>query len=380
MNITRRSFLRTAILLSASTTVGLPEARATNVPSVATRAFKRIAIEEAFATPEMLDEWRALLANGAEDEPGFRTLYGPFLTSPATKAMRVRLTDLGKGRIDDMDRSGIAMQVLSITAPGVQVFDAVKATGLAKKTNDQLAEVVRTYPDRFAGLAALAPQDPKQAARELERAVRDLSLRGALINSHTKGEYLDEGKYRVIFETAQALDVPIYLHPTTPSPQMIQPYLAYGLEGAGWGFAAETSLHAMRLILSGLFDEFPKLKLILGHMGEGIPFWLSRIDSRFANKLWTKMDTSGRMKRLQKAPSRYFKDNFVIATSGMNWHPVLMLAHSVLGPGRMLFAVDYPYESADEAVQAMDSAPISNDDKEKIYHVNAEKLFKLRSA
>ena len=249
-------------------------------------------------------------------------MYGSFLSSPSTKDIRDRLTDLGAGRISDMDRYGIDMQILSITAPGIQVFSTEKAIDLARKSNDRLAEFVSAYPERYAGLAAVAPQAPDKAARELERAVKDLGMKGAIINSHTYGEYLDRPKYRVLFEAAQALDVPIYLHPRTPCPDMIKPFLSYGLEGAGWGFAIETSTHAIRLILSGLFDDFPKLKFILGHMGEGIPFWLPRIDSHFANKTWTKlMDTSDQVIRLQKTPSEYFMDNFVIATSGVNWSP-----------------------------------------------------------
>lgn len=376
MDNKRRGFIRNALTLAASGFVSSPvfAGKKSTVDSLA--GVKRIAIEEAFATPELFEQWQLLLKDDSLNEPGFQALYGPFLRSPATRTMRQRLLDLGEGRIQDMQRANIDMQVLSITAPGIQVFSAAKATQLAAKTNDQLAQVVNKYPQRFAGLAALAPQDPKHAARELERGVKELGFKGAIINSHTQNKYLDNKIYRVIFETAQSLNVPIYLHPRTPAPGMIEPYMDYGLVGAGWGFAAETSLHAMRLILSGLFDELPRLNIILGHLGEGLPFWLSRIDSRFANKVWKDVNKGGK-RGLQKPPSQYIKENFYIATSGMHWHPALTFAHSVLGADRLLFAADYPYESADEAVKLMDSAPISVADKKKIYQTNAEKLLKL---
>ncbi|MEH2155357.1 MAG: amidohydrolase family protein [Nostoc sp.] len=383
MDFSKRAFLKTAIDLSVAAVVSPLATPASPVSNNTTKfsksVFKKIAIEEAFATPELFDEWRKLLINDAEKEPGFQKLYKPFLNSPATKEIRDRLTDVGASRIRDMDQYGIDMQILSITSPGVQVFSTDKAVDIAKKSNDQLAEFISAYPDRYAGLAAVAPQAPNEAARELERAVKYLGLKGAIINSHTHGEYLDQSKYWVIFEAAQALDIPIYLHPRTPSPEMIKPFLSYGLEGAGWGFAVETSTHAMRLILSGLFDRFPKLKFILGHLGEGIPFWLSRIDGRFANETWTKMDDSSQAKKRQKKPSEYFMDNFVVATSGVNWSPALMFALSVLGSDRILFAIDYPYESTAKAVEGIDSTPMSDVDRKKIYHLNAENLFKLKT-
>ncbi|MDZ8104915.1 MAG: amidohydrolase family protein [Nostoc sp. DedQUE12a] len=384
MDFSKRAFLKKAMDFCVGVGVS-PLATATSqVTNDTTKfsktVFKKIAIEEAFATPELFDEWRKLLATDAEKEPGFQKLYKPFLSSSATKEIRDRLTDVGAGRISDMDRYGIDMQILSITSPGIQVFSANKAVDLAKKCNDRLAEFIHAYPQRYAGLAAIAPQAPDKAACELERAVKDLGMKGAIINSHTQGEYLDRSKYWVVFETAEALDVPIYLHPRTPSPEMIKPFLSYGLEGAGWGFAVETSTHAMRLILSGLFDRFPKLKFVLGHLGEGIPFWLARIDSRFANETWTKMDDSSRIKQRQKTPSEYFMDNFVVATSGVNWPPALMFALSVLGSERILFAIDYPYESTAKAVEGIDNTAMSDIDRKKIYHLNAENLFKLKAA
>lgn len=341
-------------------------------------SFKRIAVEEAFATSDLFAEWKNILLTEASKEPGFQHLYKPFLESPETQTIRNRLMDVGEGRIREMKKYGIDMQILSITAPGVQVFSEEKAVSLAYESNDYLAHVIRKNPKRYAGLAAIAPQSPYRASLELKRAVESLGMKGAIINSHTRGEYLDNRKYWPLFEAAEALDVPIYLHPRTPSPQMLQPFLTYGLDGAGWGFSVETSLHAMKLVLSGLFDQFPKLKIVLGHMGEGVLFWLSRIDKHFDAGTWTgKMNEFPQRKLLKKLPSEYFKENFFVTTSGMNWSPALKLALSVLGADKILFAADYPYESMDEAVRGMENSTIDNIEKKKIYQLNAENLFKL---
>src|SRR5690606_8420097 len=172
----------------------------------------------------------------------------------------------------------MASQVVSLTGPGVQVFDAPTAAALTVSFNDQLAEAIGRHPDRLAGLAAVAPQDPAHAARELERAVRQLDLKGAIVNSHTHGEYLDDPKFWEIFEAAEALGVPVYIHPQTPPKAMIEPFLDCGLDGAVFGFAVESGLPMLRLIFSGVFDRFPKLRVVVGHLGEGIPYWLFRVD------------------------------------------------------------------------------------------------------
>lgn len=380
--MSRRSFLRKLLGMSGlSAWMAMPPIAKASPPTdrLIDGPCRRIAVEEAFATVDLFEEWDQLLAKETHKEPGFQSLYGPFFKSPVTKGIRHKLLDVGKGRIQEMDRYDVDMQILSITAPGVQIFSDQKAVELACKINDQLAMLVADYPNRYAGLATIAPQVPEQAALELERAVQTLGMKGAIINSHTQGEYLDDPKYWSLFDAAQSLDVPIYLHPRTPSPSMLSPFLAYGLEGAGWGFAAETSLHAMRLILSGVFDRFPNLNVVLGHMGEGIPFWLSRIDSHFSKRTWTQgMDSDfTQVKQLKKQPSQYFKENFFITTSGMNWSPALMFAISVLGADRILFAIDYPYESISKAVEGFENTAISANDKKKIYHLNAIKLFNL---
>ncbi|MEM7117213.1 MAG: amidohydrolase family protein [Chloroflexota bacterium] len=334
---------------------------------------KRIAIEEAFVTQAIADEWAKVLANGAPNEPGFRKMGETILAdSPGTRLIHQRLTDLGAGRIAHMDETGIDMQVISMTSPGVQVFEAGLATTLAAEANDQLSEAVKSHPNRFAGLTAVAPQDPASAAREIERGAQQLDLRGVLINSHTFGEYLDAPKYWEIFEAAEANNAPIYLHPRTPSPSMITPFLDYGLYFAGWGFTIETATHALRLIMNGVFDRFPELKIILGHMGEGLPYWLQRLDNRYL--LQVKI---GAVEKMPRLPSEYFLDNFVITTSGVCSHPALRHALDVLGADKVLFAADFPYESVEEAVAFMDSAPINDGDRQKIYQTNAEKLFQL---
>lgn len=287
-----------------------------------------------------------------------------------------KVYDLGAERLKDMDESGIDMQVLSFSFPGIEPFDARDSISMAKLINDELAAVVKRYPERFAGFATIAPQDPVAAADELERAVKNLGFKGAVINGNIRGEYLDDEKYWVIFERAEKLDVPIYIHPRTPPADMIKPYLVWPvLALAGWGFAAEASLHAIRLICRGVFDEYPGLKIILGHLGESIPFWLWRLDSR-----WPRDEMgiySGPSKKLQKTPSQYFKDNFYVTTSGMFWQPVIQFVCSVLGTDKVLFATDYPYESSKEAAQVIESMQMSDNDREKICHLNAEKLLRL---
>lgn len=341
---------------------------------------KVIDLEAHFFTEEYLEYLRARREvpklETVEDErhEKFEQLsYGPGLHLPHRITLKY-LLDLGEGRMREMDAAGIDMQVLSLSNPGPEAFeDPSEATTVAKKINDELSNIIRKYPERFIGLAALAPQVPDVAADELERAVKKLNLKGAKMNSHVRGEYLDDEKYWVIFERAEKLGVPIYLHPKLPSPSMLKPYADYGfaLAGASWGFAAETSLHAMRLIYSGVFDKYPQLRIILGHLGEGLPFWLSRIDYS-----WLRKTHDIAMKNVRK-PSDYVRNNFMMTTSGMFFQPAFMCAYLALGADRLLFAVDYPYEANKEAVQFMDAAPICDSDKEKIYHLTAEKLFGL---
>jgi 5-carboxyvanillate decarboxylase len=340
-------------------------------------SYQRIATEEAFATPEILDRYRVLLQDGSYNDPGFRSLCGFYLGNPgpSIRAVIARMTDLGELRLRDMDETGIAKQILSLTSPGVQVFEAPEAVALARTSNDFMAEAIRKYPTRFAGLAAIAPQDPAAAAKELERGVKSLGLKGAIINSHTRGEYLDDQKFWSIFEAAEASHVPVYLHPNTPSPAMLGPFLERGLDGAIFGFAVETGLHILRIIVSGVFDRFPGLKIVLGHLGEGLPYWLFRIDFMHARMVAANRYAS--VRKLQRKPSEYVKENLYVTTSGMAWEPPILYAQSVLGVDRVMYAMDYPYQFVPEEVMVTDNLPISAADKQKLYQSNAERVFAL---
>jgi 2,3-dihydroxybenzoate decarboxylase len=340
--------------------------------------YLRIATEEAFAPPEILDRYRKLIAEEPGLDPGFTSLMGFYLgTSPRAVQVMSRMCDLDTIRLRDMDETGIARQIVSLTSPGVQIFDRDTASALAKLSNDYLAEGIRRHPDRFDGLAAIAPQDPASAAQELERGVRQLGLKGAIVNSHTRGEYLDDPKFWDIFEAADALRVPVYLHPNTPPPAMIGPFLDRGLDGAIYGFAVETGLHMLRLIVSGLFDRFPTLQVVLGHLGEALPYWLFRID--FMHRAMVAADRYPGVQKLQRKPSEYFKENVCVTTSGMAWQPPILYAQSVLGVDRVLYAMDYPYQFVPEEVKVTDDLPISDEDKKMLYQSNAERVFSLVS-
>jgi 5-carboxyvanillate decarboxylase len=342
---------------------------------------KIIAIEEHFTTVEHVKALRSLINRVSSGSPdavderhiSFEARWASPANVPAGDAgIMEKLLDVGEQRLKVMDEAGIDMQVLSIMSPGVQAFDGKTASILAKAINEELAEIVETNPRRYAGFATIAPQDPKTAVEELKRAILELGLKGACIHSHTKGEYLDDRKYWDIFAMAEKLAVPIYLHPRIPSPDMVRPYLTYPCLATGmWGFAAEVSLHAMRLICSGLFDQYPGLKIILGHFGEALPFWLWRLDNRWQNNLFGL--------QLKKKPADYIRDNFVVTTSGMFHHPALLCTYSSLSAERILFAVDHPFESSKDAVSFIKSAPISDKEKENICSANAYRFLKLQS-
>jgi 5-carboxyvanillate decarboxylase len=338
--------------------------------------YMRIAAEEAYAPPDLIDRYRTLLAEGSYRDPGFLSLWGHYAGRSAQATdLVLRIQDLGERRLRDMNATGIAKQIVSLTAPGVQVFEAELGTKLATEYNDELAEAIGRHPDRFAGLAAIAPQDAGAAAKELERGVRSLGLKGAIINSHTQGAYLDDQKFWAIFEAAEALEVPVYLHPTTPPAGMIAPFAESGLAGAIYGFGVETGLHMLRIITSGVFDRFPKLQMVVGHLGEALPYWMFRID--FMHRAMVANGRHPRIGKLQHAPSDYLKQNFCVTTSGMAWEPAILFAQSVLGVDRVLYAQDYPYQYVPEEVRVTDDLPISEEDKKKLYQTNAERVFGL---
>ena len=345
---------------------------------------RTVAVEEHFATEDFLNHLRAMLSGtyphleviAAEPRLADEVLFlAPPAGSPATDKFLDqldKLLDCGEGRVRQMDAAGIDVQVLSLVSPGVQVLDPPTAIAVARRVNEALAQAVKAHPDRFVGLAAIPPQSPNDAADELERAVRELGLRGTSINSHVRGEYLDDQKYWPIFERAEKLGVPIYLHPRAPLPDMFQPYYEpYPvLATAMLGFGAEVSLHAVRLICGGVFDRYPGVKIVIEHLGEAFPFWLWRIENHWNKSLL--------LKKQEKVPSQYFKDNVFASTSGNFSVPSFQCAHAVLGADNILFAVDYPLESNREGVRFLESLPITEEDKEKISHLNAEKLFGLQ--
>jgi len=344
-----------------------------------------IATEEHFHTPGYLKALRARKEwpNRVPYEEGGKKLEKEYFLPGEFRIMDPakpgRASDIGTGRISDMDEAGVTMQVLSLSFPSLELFDPDEATAVATEVNDEIVEVINKYPARFTSLATIAPQSPAFAVKELERAVKKLGLKGAMVTGHIMGEYLDAKKFWPILEAASSLDVPIYIHPKFPPQEMIKPYLGYpGLSSAILGFAADASLHAMRLILSGVFDKYPNLKIVLGHMGEALPFWLWRMDSRIQEETKQNAKAASFYKDFKKTPSQYFKDHFYVTTSGMFWHPALQFVSQVLGAERILFATDYPYESGKEAVEFLTTAPIGKSDIEKIAHVNAEKLFKLK--
>lgn len=292
-----------------------------------------------------------------------------------------KLPDLEDGRLADMNSAGIDYQLLSLLDPGVQELDTKTAIPLAKEANDYLARIVEKHPDRFGGFATLATGDPDAAAKELERCVRKLQFKGAMINGRSGDRYLDDPSNWVIFECAQELGVPIYLHPTTPHPSVtntyFQNYVDVGLHLASWGFAVETSCHVLKLIYAGVFDRFPNLQVILGHMGELLPFGLWRLDRYYLPRAWFR-PAEGNERKLQLKPSEYFRRNFHITTSGNFSYPPLLCSLLELGAERIIFAVDYPMDLAQDGVNWLMNAPISNLDREKIAHKNAEQLFALK--
>jgi 2,3-dihydroxybenzoate decarboxylase len=318
---------------------------------------KKIALEEHFLPPNFEDYWRPTVGN---------------VDPKVASGILARLTDFGAMRLEAMDQAGIARAVLSIAGPGVQSErDVAQATRRAREANDFLAhEIQKNRPGRYSGFAHLAMQDPGSAADELERCMRELKFCGAMINGHTHGQYLDHPSLHPFWERAQALGAPIYIHPTDP----VAPSPA--LEGhdklrrSTWEWGFETGSHALRLVFSGLFDRFPGAKVMLGHLGETLPFLLWRFDSR--SKLYGL--------KLGKRPSEYIKQNFVMTTSGMCSAEPLNCTLAALGPGRVMFAADYPFESAQEAGEWLDHMPLGERLRQDIAFDNATRYLGLLDA
>jgi 2,3-dihydroxybenzoate decarboxylase/5-carboxyvanillate decarboxylase len=375
MDRDRRTVLGAGAALAVAAATGARGAQP--AATVAPRNYRRIATEEAWAIPEQR-EAIAAIARSSWNNLDVRNLRGGSSGAAGgpmgatLSALGRRMLDVDGERLELMDRDGVAMHLLSLTSPGVQLFAAATAVSMAKLANDRMAEVIARHPTRYGGLASFAPQDPAAAVKEMERAVRELKLNGFIVNSHTNNEYLDQEKYWPILEAAEALDSALYIHPRSPADTMAAPFSDYNMHAAIWGFQAETGTHAMRIILSGVLDRFPRLKIVLGHMGESIPYNLWRADH------WYHYRRGIQQSSLQ--PSDVFKRNFLITTSGVEDTRVLDYCLKWLGPDRIMWAIDYPYEESAPATRFMNEAPIPDADKEKIFHLNAERLFRLPAA
>jgi 2,3-dihydroxybenzoate decarboxylase len=318
---------------------------------------KKIALEEHF-TIQGYDHF------GSEDEAA-NEVGGGF-----QKVVRAALADFGEGRLRHMDNAGIDRAVLSMTIPGVHNYsDAAPALKLARIVNDFLAAEVQKRPDRYSGFAHLPLQDASIAAGELERCVRDLGFKGAMVHGHTNGKYLDDQAMWGFWERAEALDVPIYLHVTNAvhTPTVLEGYPM--LDGPLWGWMAETGAHVLRLIFSGLFDRFPGCKVIIGHMGEGLPFQLWRLDN------WVSILFPGR--KFKHPPSYYIRNNIYVTISGVCALEPLRYTLDALGRDHVLFATDYPYEPTEVHSKFIDTAPISEEERRKVCYDNAATLLRL---
>ena len=309
---------------------------------------------------------------------GYSQLFGPHVWGE----LRHRLLDFQEQRLRLMDEWGVEIMIASLNAPGVQAIPDVKrAVEVARQANDVLADEVAKRPDRFFGFAALPMQDPETATRELQRCTCDLGFKGALVNGYAeldgKPVHYDLPQYRPFWRALEALDIPFYLHPRPPMAGVSPLYDGHPwLFGPTWSFAAETALHALRLIGSGLFDDCPRLQIILGHLGEGLPFYLWRIDNA-NNWIWKKASPRNAAK---KRVSDYFRANFHLTTSGHFSTPALIDSIAEIGVDRVMFSVDYPFDDFSDAAGWFDNAEISEADRHKIGRTNAMKLFKLKGA
>jgi 2,3-dihydroxybenzoate decarboxylase len=316
----------------------------------------KIALEEHFMCAGFEDYWQTTVAD----------------VDPAILGKLVaRLSDFGAQRLEAMDQAGIRRAVLSLSGPGVQIErDTTLACRKARQCNDILAREIEARPDRYSGFAHLAMQDPVAAADELTRCMRELGFCGAMINGHTNGRYLDDPALYPFWEQAEQLGALIYLHPADPVASSAALADHRGLRRATWEWTVETGSHALRLVFGGLFDRFPRARLGLGHLGETLPFLLWRFDSRA--KLYGV--------KLARKPSEYIRDNIVVTTSGMSATDPLICTISALGSAHVMFAADYPFESAQEAAEFIDKAPIADDVRADICFNNAARLLGLPGA
>ena len=326
-----------------------------------------VALEEHFVVPELTKRIDpALIRQRGFPQPG---------TPAAAHLPSRQLADLGADRLASMDAGGISVQVLSLSGPGADLLDAARAPQLARDFNDHLAGVIKQHPERYAGFAHLPMTAPEAAADELERTIRELDFKGAVVNGLTDGRFLDDPWFEPILARAVTLDVPIYIHPHLPPRSVFAAYYS-GLPGnigtmlsmAGWGWHSEVAIHILRLVLAGTLEKHPKLKLIIGHMGEGLPAMLQRCDEVF-----------GRLaeSRSSRLISQTILDQVWITTSGFFSLPPFMTALLTFGVERILFSVDYPFSNNELGREFLDHLPVGAADKTKIAHGNADALLKL---
>ncbi|MGA7786734.1 MAG: amidohydrolase family protein [Xanthobacteraceae bacterium] len=322
---------------------------------------RTITLEEHFTTPKFL-EGPGRKRKEIADKAGGRLAK-----------VFAQLADVDEGRLAEMDAAGIDMQVLSLTSPGAEQSEAAEAVALARDANDFLADVIKKHPTRYAGLAVLPTAAPDKAAAELEKMVRQQKFVGAVIHGHNRGRYLDNKFFWPILEAAEALNAPIYLHPTPPPQAVID--VSYGgfapavtdmFAASGWGWHIETAVHIVRIILGGAFDAFPKLQFVIGHLGEALPFMLPRLDS---------MPMA--LTKLKQPVSGYLRSNIHYTISGFNFPAGFLDLLLEVGVDRIMFSADHPYASMTAARAFLEQIPVPAADRERIAHGNAEKLFGL---
>jgi predicted TIM-barrel fold metal-dependent hydrolase len=330
---------------------------------VSTKSVSRVvALEEAFLHPRVWELFPESL----------QRKYQP---------VRARLSDVGAERIRLMDAAGIDVQVLSHVQPGVQVLrdDQVElAVAVSSEVNDWLAAAIAEHSDRFAGFAMLPTQSPAHAAAELERAVGKLGFKGALINGHTNGRYLDEPSFDVLLSRAESLAVPIYIHPTDPPQPVTDVYYA-PFDSAlvpTWGWPVDTGTHLLRLICSGVFDRHPNLKIIVGHMGELLPFCFTRLNVGLTMAGWLLASDSDNPP-MRNNVGYYLRENVFITSSGVFDVPVFACARAMLGLDNLMFSVDYPFQDNFAAMEFLERCGLSGEDKERFAHRTAAELLKL---
>ncbi len=336
--------------------------------------YKRIATEEAWTFPELVKAQTDYLASGEAHDDSL-AMAGMFAGMPRLQHM---LQDIGEGRLAHMDEYGVDRQLLLLTSPGVQVVRESEGTALAREANDRAAESCKRWPDRYSALAAFDPRDVQGSVKELERAMTSLKLNGAVLNSHFQGRYLDEAPYAPILETLEALDAALYIHPTAPysAPQ----YKARGFYGALGGFPHDVWVHTMGLIFSGAFDKYPKLRLVIGHLGECLPLHLYRFDWMQSNADGIPGLRGGQQAVTLKHPiSHYFHHNIWVTTSGVGWEPAIKFCMDVMGPDRVLYAMDYPYQQSSDELAIYDKLAIPSAHKKMLMQTNAETVFRLNS-